>query len=98
MKRKNVSEKSNNFYENGVGASSGNSKRGQPVGIRERVTEISENQTTNIPQNHETFSDISTDENEEPQPGKRRRVSIVYKYAKMISNVEYECTVCSKVT
>ncbi|CAF4535259.1 unnamed protein product, partial [Rotaria sp. Silwood2] len=54
-----------------VGVSSGNSKSGQPAGTRGRVTGLSENQTTNICRNHKTFSDISPDENEEPQSVKR---------------------------
>ncbi|CAF4330130.1 unnamed protein product, partial [Rotaria sp. Silwood2] len=93
MKRKNISEKSNNFHENDAGVSSGNPKSRQPAEIRGRVTGLSENQITNISRNHKTFSGISTDENEEPQPAKRRRVSIVYKYVKRISNSEYECNI-----
>lgn len=97
MKRTRPSEKSNNSREKSVSTSSGNSKSTEPKRVRRRATGQSTGQAANSSHSRESISDISHDENEEPQPAKRRRVSAVHSYAKKISNVEYECTVCSTV-
>ncbi|CAF1161663.1 unnamed protein product [Rotaria magnacalcarata] len=96
MKRKRNSEKSNNLREKSAGASSAISKSGQSAAVTRRVAGLSADQATNITRNRQTCSDISSDENEDAQPAKRRRVSMVHTYAKKVSNVEYECNVCSK--
>ena len=52
---------------------------------------------SNASRHHDTRSDISNDENDEPVPIKKRKVSIVHSYANKISDKEYTCTICQKV-
>ncbi|CAM6006507.1 unnamed protein product [Sphagnum balticum] len=43
-------------------------------------------------------SDLSADEADEPQPESTRRKSLVHKYAEKLSEYEYKCTMCLKVS
>lgn len=57
----------------------------------------STNERVNISHRHDTHTDVSEDEADQPVPNKKRKVSIIHSYANKLTNKEYQCTLCPKV-
>jgi hypothetical protein len=97
MKRLTTSQFSN--IADGTASSSSSMILKNPLlnGTRNSKRGSSTNETLNISRPHDTHTDISEDEADQPVPNKKRKVSIIHSYANKLTNKEYQCTLCPKV-
>ncbi|CAM4975576.1 unnamed protein product [Rotaria socialis] len=72
-------------------------KNKQSTGTRKRAIETSSNGTQLSSRGQDTMSDVSEDDAENPVPLKKRRVSIIHTYANKLSDLEYKCSLCTKI-